>query len=270
MQSLDMQSLKRAFEKNLPTILTGAAVVGVIGTVVLAVRATPKAMLEIKRAQEDVYEPDKTLIEGDERLKANFANWTILKSVQACWRCYIPAGLTGTATIACIIGANVIGLRRNAALLAAYTLADTSFREYKDKVLEHVTPQKAQKIDDEIMADKIEKDAPKAETVVFTDGGDILCYESLTGRCFKSSAEKIKRAAQDVDARILQGEMYAPLNEFFKELGLEPTDLGRILGFNVECRLKVVLSSHLVEGVFEKPALAIGYEKLPVFQFDSF
>ena len=68
-------------------------------------------------------------------------SWTVLKSAKACWRCYIPAGAVGIATIACIVGANAIGMRRNAALLAAYTLVDTSFREYKGKVVEHITAQ---------------------------------------------------------------------------------------------------------------------------------
>jgi hypothetical protein len=267
MHITNAQSLRRAFERNLPTILSGVAVVGVIGTVVLAVKATPKAVKEIKSAKEDVYDPEEPLVVGDARVEENYANWSLFKSAKVCWRCYIPTALTGTATIACILGANAIGLRRNAALLAAYTLADTSFREYKDKVVEHITAQKAQKIDDEIMADKIKKNPPPANTTYVFDGGDQLCYESLTGRYFKSSAEKIKRAAQDLDARILQGDLYASLNEFFQELGLDSTQLGELLGFTIECRIKVVFSVHLNE--CDQPCLAVGYEKLPVYNYDK-
>lgn len=249
--------IQKALNDNLPQILSGAAVAGVIGTAVLAVKATPKAMSEIqleeiKRADES---PSEIIILSP------------ADKVSVTWRCYIPAVLCGTATIACIIGSNAIGLRRNAALLAAYTLVDTTFREYKDKVIEQVTSQKAQKIDDEVMEDRIKKNPPKPETIIVTGGGDQLCYESLTGRYFKSSAEKIRRAALDYDARILQGDAFASLNEWFQDLELDPTDLGNLMGFNIECRLKVVLSTHLTE--CDQPALAIQYEKLPIYNYDK-
>lgn len=267
MLTVNANSLRRAFERNLPSILSGVAVAGVIGTVVLAVKATPKAMSQIQHAKDDIYLPEETLVEGDERLEENHANWNLLKSARACWRCYIPTASAGVATIACIVGANVVGLRRNAALLAAYTLVDTSFRDYKAKVLEHVTAQKAQKIDEELMEEKIRKNPPRTEQIVISGGGDQLCYESLTGRYFKSNAEKIKRAAQDIDARILQSDMYASLNEFWRELGLDPTSIGEELGFTIECRLKVVLSAHISEN--QDPCLAIGYEKMPVYNYDK-
>jgi hypothetical protein len=268
MPILDARTLKRVFERNLPTILSGIAVVGVIGTVILAVKATPKAEEEISSAQGEEVDD---LCASDERSPDAVArevsdNWTYLKSAKACWRCYIPAGLTGVATIACIIGANAIGLRRNAALLAAYTLVDTSFREYKDKVVEHITAQKAQKIDDEIMAEKIKKNPPKTETIVLA-GGDSLCYDSLTGRYFKSTAEKILRAAQDLDARILQGDMYASQNEFYNLLGLDGCTFGNELGWTIHDRIKIVFSSHITES--NEACLAVGYEKLPVYNYDK-
>jgi hypothetical protein len=266
MHLLDARSLKRVFERNLPTILSGVAVVGVIGTVVLAVKATPNAMVAITEEKE-VSDPDLSNEDAREIVKENYANWNILKSARVCWRCYIPAGLAGTATIACILGANAIGLRRNAALLAAYTLADTSFREYKDKVIEHITSQKAQKIEDEIVADKIAKNPPRPETVIITGGGDQLCYDTLTGRYFKSTAEKIRKAAQDLDARILQDDMYASQNEFYDLLGLDGCTAGQELGWTIETRIKVVLSSHITPD--EKACLAVGYEKLPVYNYDK-
>ena len=274
MQDLTMKSLQRAFNRNLPSILTGAAVLGVIGTVVLAVKATPKAVTEIGNAQEDKTESRYQTVsryQNDYRSPDIVAaeirdSWTSLDTVKSCWRCYIPAGLTGTATIACIIGANVVGMRRNAALLAAYTLADTTFREYKAKVIEHITPQKAQKIDDEIMEERIRRNPPSTETIIIA-GGDQLCYESLTGRYFKSDAEKIRRAALDVDACILNDDMYASANEFFRLLGLDSCTIGSEMGWTIECRLKVVLSSHKTDD--DQTALAIGYEKLPVFNYDK-
>jgi hypothetical protein len=260
--------IQKLIKDNLPQILSGAAIAGVVGTAILAARATPQAVLEVKKAQEEathVYEDGVLLQDAQEAADKALAEWTFLDSAKASWRCYIPAAICGTATIACVIGSNALGLRRQAALLGAYTLADASFREYKDKVLEHVTPQKAQKIDDEIMTERINKNPPP-QTIIF-GGGDQLCYESLTGRYFKSDAEAIRRAAQDYDARILQGDAFASLNDWFRDLGLDTTDLGELMGFNIECRLKVIFSSHVTDK--EEPALAIGYEKLPVYNYDK-
>lgn len=265
MRSPAINHIQRALSDNFPQILSAAAIAGVVGTVVLAVKATPHALADIEHAKENKQ------IDTDLANLEEFPRVVTLSKreiVEATWRVYIPATACGIATIACIVGSNAVGLRRNAALLGAYTLVDTSFREYKDKVIEHVTQQKAQKIDDEIMADKIAANPPKTETIIVTGGGDQLCYESLTGRYFKSTAEKIRRSAQDIDARILQGDAYASLNEFFDELGLDHTSMGSLMGWNIECRLKVVFSSHITEG--EQAALAVGYEKLPTYQFDKF
>lgn len=264
MQSLVAARLQKALKDNLPQILSGVAVAGVIGTVVLAVKATPEAIDNLRDARNDQIEEPITLANVDDYKGVKL---TLRQTIQATWRPYLPTTLCGAATIACIIGSNALGLRRQAALLGAYTLVDASFREYKDKVVEQLTAQKAQKIDDEIMEDRIKKNPPKTETIIFTGGGDQLCYDSLTGRYFKSDAETIRRAAQDIDARILQGDLYASQNEFYQELGLDSCTIGAELGWNIECRLKVVFSSHKTED--DKPCLAIGYEKMPIYNFDS-
>jgi len=270
MRSPMINQIQKALHHNLPTILSAAAVAGVIGTVVLAVKATPHALADIEHANQEagyVYEPGVPLQVSEEKAKEAFESFSAIDKVKACWRCYIPTAICGTATIACILGANAIGLRQHAALLGAYTLADTSFREYKEHVLEHITPQKAQKIDDEIMEAKIAKNPPNTETIIFAGGGDQLCYESLTGRYFKSDAETIRRAALDIDARILNDDLYASANEFFDLLGLDSCTIGAEMGWTVECRLKIVLSSH--KTVNDQTALAVGYEKLPVYNYDK-
>jgi Family of unknown function (DUF6353) len=274
MRSPIASHIQKAIVDNMPSILSGVAVAGLIGTVILAVKATPEAQQAIAIAEENKSGELFLAASDEEREDPSLSGYlrvqsklTKMETIQTTWRLYIPAGLCGIATISCIIGSNALGMRRNAALLGAYALVDSNFREYVDKVREHVTEQKARKIDDEIMEAKIKRDPPKEGTVIVTGGGDQLCYESLTGRYFRSSAEKIRRAAQDIDARILQGDLYASLNEFFGELGLDSTSMGELMGFNIECRLKVVFSSHITE--CDQPALAIGYDKLPVYNYDT-
>ena len=137
MQPVWLKTISQFTKDNSPAILSGIAVAGVIGTAILAVRATPKA---IKRLEE----------------KKEEGNPAILKTevLEATWPYFVPAALTGAATIACIIGATKIGAKRNAALLAAYTLVDQGFREYKDHVLEEIGEAKEQKIHDKVMTDR--------------------------------------------------------------------------------------------------------------------
>lgn len=264
MQAPVVQHIQRSVKKQLPQILSGAAVIGVVATVVLAVRATPAASEDVRKAQEDRYEPGVPLVVVEGEIAEVKSDWTLFKSAQVSWRRYIPTTICGTVTIACIIGANSINMRRMGGLLAAYALVDGDFRKYKDKVLEQVTPQKAEKIDNEITADKIKANQPS--TVIVTGGGDQLCYETMTGRYFLSSAEKIRRAALDLDARIIMGsDMHASQNEFWDALGLEHCQIGEQLGWTPEYRLDVKFSSHVTAD--DKTALAIEYGTYPVYNY---
>lgn len=85
--------LKRAS----PTILSCIGAFGVIATAVMAVKATPKALERIENAK------SAKSTESSDKL-------TRTETVNACWRCYIPAAITGFATIGCIVGANVLSL----------------------------------------------------------------------------------------------------------------------------------------------------------------
>lgn len=60
--------------------------------------------------------------------------------------CYIPAAISGTATIFCIFGANVLSKRQQAALTSAYALLNDSYNNYKDKLKELYGEEAHQKI----------------------------------------------------------------------------------------------------------------------------
>lgn len=98
-----------------PIILTCLSVIGVVGTTVMAVRATPKALRLIK-AKKDELETDKL---------------TPVELVQATWQCYIPSALLGTGTIACIIGIGVMDRRNQVALTSAYAMLNESYKQYR-------------------------------------------------------------------------------------------------------------------------------------------
>ena len=244
-----LRHISRAVNSNSSTILSGAAIAGVAATAILTAKATLKA----KRRME----ASPTVDWKDPREK-----------ISECWKFYIPPVLAGSATVACIIGAHQIGLRRNAALLGAYTLADTAFREYKEEVLEQLGRTKEQKVTDEIARKKIEGNPVSDAQVIITGGGDQLCYDMLTGRYFKSDIETIRKAANDINREIVSGNMYASLNEFWALLGLGSTVVGEELGFNLENFIDLVFSSHLADD--GRPCLAVGFTQLPNKEYTNF
>ena len=93
-------------DHNSASILTGLSVVGVVGTAVLAVRATPEALRRIDYANED-------------RVSEDLPTLTKFEVVKVAWKPYIPATLLGLGTISAVIGSRTIDSKRNAALAAA-------------------------------------------------------------------------------------------------------------------------------------------------------
>ena len=109
--------------KYSPVALSCVASVGVVVTAVAAVKATPKAV---------------SLIYADSRKRHDGDPYAYSKkeAVAAAWKCYIPAVAIGASTIACIMGANALNRRQQAALTSAYALVQQSYKEYKDKLKE--------------------------------------------------------------------------------------------------------------------------------------
>lgn len=260
-----MRLTGKTVNDNSTTILSGLAVAGVVATVALAVRATPGAMKNMTLTKKEKYY-------GREETPADGTNYDSeelapIEIVQAVWRDYLPAVATGAATVACIIGANHIGARRQAALMGAYSLVDTAFREYKDEVFAQLGKNKEQKIIDAVAARQIDEHPVTDAQVIITAGGDQLCYDTITGRYFHSDIEAIRRAENEIKRRILT-DMYAPHNEFYELLGLEAVTAGDELGWNIENVIELVFTSHLATD--GRPCLAVGYVRFPRVDYGKF
>lgn len=246
-----VRRLGQMTSQNSPTILSGLAIAGVITTAFLAAKAAPKAIKAHEQAKEDFVGSD-SWVEDKELPK--------IEVLKATWKIYIPAAVAATSTIACIIGSNKIGLRRNAALVGAFTIADTAFRQYKDEVIAQFGETKARKVEDEITRKQIELNPPSKEVIILI-GGDQLCFDSLTGRYFKSDIETLRQAANKINQEILNGGMYASHNEFCELVGMASTDIGNALGWNLDNFVELTFGSHIAND--GSPALAVRYVRLP-------
>lgn len=245
------RSLKTSISKHSPEILTGIGIAGLITAGVLAVKETPKALrlIEEKKKEQHV-----------EKLKP-------VETVQAAWKCYIPAVATATVSTACLIGASRVSSKRNAALATAYTLSEAALREYKEKVIETIGEKKEQNIREAIAKDRIENNPVSKQTVIITDKGNTLCYDLWSDRYFRSDIETIKRIVNDLNRR-MRNENYISLNEFYGEIGLKPTEPGNLMGWNIDRGyLDIHFSSHLTES--GDPCLAIEFYVAPQYDYDK-
>jgi hypothetical protein len=242
-------SLKTAIKKHSPEILTGIGIAGMITTTVMAVRATPKALILIEERKEEI---------GAEKLEA-------VDMVKTAWACYIPAAITGTLSVACLIGASSVNARRNAALATAYTLSESALKDYQGKVIEMFGEKKNEAVKDAVAKDKVEKNPVVTREVIITEKGNTLCYDAISGRYFKSDIEKIKKAECELNRQMLD-DMYVSLNDFYYEIGLDSVKLGDELGWNVDSGyIDLSFSSQLASD--GTPCLVIDYSVAPRYDY---
>lgn len=242
------KNVKSGLSRHSPEILTGIGLAGMITTSVLAVRATPKAIRLIEDAKE----------EKQENLKP-------IEIVKVAWKPYIPAIVTCVVSASCIIGASSVNARRNAAIATAYKLSETALTEYKEKVIETIGEKKEKTIREQIDKDHIEKNPASKNQIIMTGRGETLCYDTLSGRYFKSDLEQIKRIRNDLNARLIS-EMYISLNEFYDELGLDHTVLGDDLGWNMDDGLlELDFSTQLSDD--GRPCIVINYTPAPKYDY---
>jgi len=247
-------TVSKVANDNAPTILTALAVAGVVSTTVMAVRATPEASRRLKD-EVDARELDWQTrnIPVELLTKRDF--------VKIAWQPYIPAAFMGAATIACIISANSLNTKRNTALLGAYSLTENALREYRQKVVETIGEGKEEKIRADVIQDRITSDFQDKTAIIVAGDSDQVCYDTLTGRYFKSDVETIRRAVNEINKQLIY-EGYASQNEFFTKIGLPSTEQGEELGWAVKDMLEVRFTSHLTPN--ERAVLAIEYYSKPI------
>lgn len=263
-----VQDTKNSMGKHSPEILTGFGIAGMFATVLLAVTATPKALKRIdaekeRRNEELSKQAEEQGIDIYEKV-TKLTPWEVTK---ATWKCYIPAAVTGTMSTVCLIGACSVNTRRTAALATAYKISETALHEYREKVIETIGEKKEEEVRDKVAQQKLADNPVASNTVIITTKGNTLCYDAFSGRYFRSDIEKIRRAENALNRRMFT-DMYISLNEFYDELELEHTDIGRELGWNMDDGLlEIDFSSQLTED--GEPCLVISYNHSPKYEYST-
>lgn len=202
---------QRFLSKNSATILTCVGAAGVIATTVTAVKATPKAIKLLEKAKE----------EKGERL-------TKLETVKIAGPSYVPTVLLGAGTLACIFGANVLNKRGQAALMSAYALVDSSYKDYRKKVDEIFGEDAGTQVRAGITKDKYAEQY--AENPIVPLEGKRLYYDFFSDRYFEATPYDVQRAAYELN-RSLMLEDFVYLDDWYRMLGLEPFEPGNTFGW---------------------------------------
>ena len=195
-------------KRNGSTILTYVGAAGVVATTVTAVKATPKALMAMEVAE----------VEKGEKL-------TKMEVVKVAGPVYIPSALIGAGTIACIFGANILNKRQQAALISAYAMLDSSYKEYKAKVNELYGEDADGRVQTEIAKDKYE------ENGIVPSEGKQLFYDMFSKRYFESTLQAVKDAEVAINKQIVVN-IGAYLNEYYEFLGLDPIESGYEYGWS--------------------------------------
>lgn len=250
-----VKATKTACRKHLPEILTGIGVIGAIACPIMAVKATPSALEAIERDSRDKHDGDPDAA-------------TKIEIVKSAWKYYVPSMITGGMAVACIVGASAVNMKRNAALATAYALSESALKEYKDAVLSEVGEKKEQSIRDRIAGKRIEDNPVDEASIIDTKSGDVLCYDSWTGRYFKSSVESLRKAENELNRMLLRDD-YASLNDFYDLVGLPCVEVGDKFGWAIrKGMMELDFSTQLTDkGI---PCMVVSHHFDPFIGFQNF
>lgn len=210
-------------KRHSSTILTVVGSIGVITTTVLAVKATPKALelIEDEKNRKNNELLEEALDDGHE-ICSQIDKLEPLEIVKVAWKPYIPAVISGLSTIACIFGANYLSVKKQASLMSAYALLDSTYNEYRKRIRE-LHEEDSVKVEHEIIKAKFDKNTK-------LDDDKILFFDDKSMRYFESTWEDVKNAEEAFnESFVMSGFSY--LNDFYELLGIPIVDYGYNIGW---------------------------------------
>ena len=235
-----LKTARKLVSRNASDLLLVGGVSCILTGCVLAIRQTPKAIqIADRRKDEPAVEKFKVLAP-----------------------LYVPSILLTCIGITQIVCSRNITNNKLAAVATAYTVSESAFRTYREKVRDIVEPEKYDEIRREVASEKLRKDPLGNKEVVMTDRGNVLIYDNMSGRYFKSNMDDIDRAANLINKR-LRTDMTIQLNDFYIEIGLSAVKIGCELGWNIDKEdLDIKYSSTIADN--DEPCLVMDYEVVPL------
>lgn len=234
-------NVARVVVKHAPTILTGAGTVGLVGTAVLASRAT----LTYK---ELIADEVMVITDGPELIKRNehYTEEEFRKDRIVCYsrivtktvKHYAPTIALGVASIAAFWWSHSIQSKRIAGLAAAYAALDTSYRKYKKSVASVIGEESMKKVEEKILDDVVFTDEPfeydkMAESVIpeYSPYARIIDETSSVWDRSDDITELNIHAQLNYMNDILRTRGYLFLSDVYDALGIPRTPASQVVGW---------------------------------------
>lgn len=243
------------FKKHSPEILAVAGVVGIGVSAVMACKATLKVNEIIDEAKETVDKIHEGVAgdyhtEDGEQYTQEVANRDLaVIYVQTGWKfvkLYGPSVALGVVSVGCMLGSNHILRKRNIALAAAYKAVDTSFKEYRGRVIDRFGKELDKELRFNIKAKEIEEksvdenghEIVEKKTVEVMDPNVLHSIYSVVfddgnlGWTKNAELNKVFLIQQQNYANDkLKAKGFLTLNEVYEMIGAKQTSFGQIAGW---------------------------------------
>lgn len=191
--------------KTSTILLTITSIIGVIGTAILASRATLKVHEQMK---------ENDISDKKEKIKL------IAKE-------YAPAAVTGVATIASSIASECMNIKSIGSLSAGYAVLSKTYKKHEDQIKKIFGTDGQKKI-----LEGVTKESAKERQIrKAAEEGKVLYYEEHLDDFFEIEPERVIEAEYGIN-RLMAQQGYASLNNLFELLDLPPTDLGDEIGWS--------------------------------------
>ena len=235
-----------------PEILAGGAVVGLAATVYFSGKAGVE-LRDLKAEYNAFLEANPTEAEEARKPFVKEAAKIIVKPA-------IVTAFTG----ACIIGGATIAHNQYGALMAAYLMSNDKLKAFETKAVKLLGEEQTKEVRAEIAQERVLANPITSSSgmVIDTGHGSTLCYDTLSGRYFKSSVEHIRMAQNDLNEQVIS-DWSAALNTFYNFLGLDSIKLGNDLGWNTNNLLRLHFDSALTPS--GDPVLVMDYDAYPEY-----
>jgi hypothetical protein len=226
-----------------PVIMFGVGIVGVGTTAVLACRATLKMSEVLSEGEEHIKNVETAAEVVEEDAKKAVMGIKLQTAIKIA-KIYAPAVIVGVASVGFLTGSHIILRKRNAALTAAYTIVDKSFKEYRARVVADQGADKDREYRFGVTEKEIVEEGPNGPETKFVK----VLGDENTGKGHSSYArifDETHPSWSDVpnantffiqsrqnhanDLLRLNGVVF--LNDVYDLLGMERSEAGQIVGW---------------------------------------
>lgn len=226
-------------QKASPGLLLGVGVVGMVGSTVLACRATLKVDKVLDEAKEKL-DTVHTLKHFDYSEKDRSRDITLIyfQSGVKIARLYAPAIVVGAASIYCLRTSHGILTKRNAALTAAYAALEKGFDQYRSRVVEKYGEEEDRNLRYGTRQVEVENpETGKKELVTRVGSDDPSVYARFFDPISPSWSREPEynliflKCQQNYANDLLRSRGHVFLNEVYDMLGLPRSKAGAVVGW---------------------------------------